>query len=227
MPPALLVTVDIPDETPFRCADGAGGCDLLCLRCLGNMDICCVEDRVCGALGGDGECTRDDELDASVTSSSRSSDDSECFRFLSPVKGGEGRDDWATALLAGSSAWVWNDLKPLSHCFLYNRKSAIVARASVTCSSDRRETYDTIMQEKRTAYTTVFTTLDGDAKFLLYEDAQRGATGFDDAVFICQRLGVADLRRRMGKQECLYTRKIVRQVSCMRGARTLRSLYTA
>ena len=77
------------------------------------------------------------------------------------------------------------------------------------------------------AYTTVFATLDDDAKFLFYEDAQRGTTGFDDTVFICQRLGIADLRRGMGEQECLYARKVVRKVSCMRGARTLRSLYIA
>jgi hypothetical protein len=196
MPPALLVTVDISEEIPFRCADCAGGCALLCLRCLGKVDICCVEDWVCGAFGGDGECARDDELDPSVTSSSRSS---ECFRFLSRVKGGEGRDDWERDLLVGSSARAWTDLKPPSHCFLYNRKSAIVARASVTCSSDRRQAYDTIIQGKWTAYTTVFTTLDDDVKFLLYEDAQRRATRFDDTVFIRQRLSITELRRRVGK----------------------------
>jgi len=145
MPPALLVTVEIPDEAPFRCADCTGGCDLVCLRCVGEVDICCVEDRVYLALGGDGECARDDEVDASATPSkpsSRGSGDSECFRFPSRVKeGGEGRDDRVTASPKGSSSTLFlnrgsarelGDLKPLSHCFLYNRKTAIVARASVT-----------------------------------------------------------------------------------------------
>lgn len=35
---------------------------------------------------------------------------------------------------------TWGGLKLLSHNFLYNRKSAIVARASVTCSTGVRHT---------------------------------------------------------------------------------------
>ena len=50
------------------------------------------------------------------------------------------------------------------------------------------------------AYTTVHT-LNDDVKFLLYRDAQRRMTGFDDTAFIHQGLGTADpgLWRRIGK----------------------------
>lgn len=55
----------------------------------------------------------------------------------------------------------------------------------------------------------MFTTLDDDAKFLFDKDTQRGATGFDEVVFIRQRLGIPNLRRRVGKQQRLYAHEVV------------------
>ena len=58
--------------------------------------------------------------------------------------------------------------------------------------------------KNETTCTAMLATLDNDVKFLSYEYAQRRAAGFDDTVFICQRLGITYLRRRVRKQERLY-----------------------
>lgn len=65
------------------------------------------------------------------------------------------------------------------------------------------------MWGKWMAYTTMFTTLDDDAKYLVYEDAQRGETRCDDdRAFIHLRLGITYLRRRLEEQECLYAPRL-------------------
>ena len=46
------------------------------------------------------------------------------------------------------------------------------------------------------AYTVVLGTLYDYAELLLHEDAQRGASGLNHTMVICQRLGIADLRGR-------------------------------
>ena len=75
------------------------------------------------------------------------------------------------------------------------------------------------------AYTTVHT-LNDDVKFLLYRDAQRRMTGFDDTAFIHQGLGTADpgLWRRIGKLCGLYTHKGLRKITCTRGTHVPREM---
>lgn len=195
-PSALLTTVDIPDEIPLRGSEPPGGRGILfCLRCLSEVDICCVGDR---ARGCKEELVTSDMLVSNPDCSGR-------FRFLEKLEDSDvvfaDSSPACPLLFDGGWARERTGLKPLSHCFLCSRKIAIVARASVTCSIDQRQTYEDTREGEYLTYTTVFAALDDDIEFLLYKDTQSWTTRLDDTVLKRQRLGITELRGWVGEQE--------------------------